>query len=117
MLGSAEFRTPAHKFHLCVWLDDVATTPCSCVPESAPLRYAPLAFSATALLSHAIIARPYGGFIQQTPDHSCARPSTSFVKNTGHLAFSGVAHTSSVKPNRACSLSNRFQASTIRPRF
>lgn len=43
------------------------------------------------------MTRPYGGFIQHRPDHSCFNPSISGVKYFSHLAFSGNAQTSKVK--------------------
>lgn len=68
---------------------------------------APFFADSFALRIHALISRPYGGFIQQTPDHSCFSPSCSGVKNFAHLAFSGIAHTSNSNPNSALSLSKK----------
>lgn len=59
-----------------------------------------------AFFTQAPIPLPYGGFIQQTPRHSCLSPSCCGEKNAWHFAFSGTAHTSNSKSNRSFHSSN-----------
>lgn len=69
---------------------------------------APRSDSEYALLIHAPMARPYGGFIQHILGaHACSKPSSAGVKYLLTFAFSGSAHTSSVKSNSLCNPSKK----------
>ena len=71
-----------------------------------------ISISFTALAIQCGSARPYGGFIQQTPCQTWRSPSSSGEKKFPHLAFRAVAHTSSSHgPNLAFSSRNSGQES------
>src|SRR5690242_8557042 len=79
------------------------------VSVRAGTRHTTVAPSREAVKAFAIqrpMSLPYGGFIQQTPRHSCFSPSISGVKKTLHLVLCTVAQTSTSKWNSASSALN-----------